>query len=82
MGYIDDSLLVADEKDDCIRVAVEKDDCIRNVNDTICLFEKVGFIIHDNKSIVVLIDSVKMVVTLSVDKIDNIIQECKVLLKK
>ena len=75
MGYIDDSLLVADEKDDSIR----------NVNDTKCFFEKVGFIIHDNKSIVVpvqklkflrfLIDSVKMVVTLPVDKIDNTIQE-------
>jgi hypothetical protein len=31
MGYIDDYLLVADEKDDSIR----------NVNDTKCLFEKV-----------------------------------------
>lgn len=82
MGYIDDSLLVADEKDDCIR----------NVNDTKCLFEKVGFIIHDKKSIVVpiqklkflgfLSDSVKMVETLPVDKIDSIVQECKVLLKK
>ena len=70
---------------------MKKDNCIRNVNDTKCLFEKVSFIIHEKKSIVVpvqklkflgfLIDSVKMVVTLPVDKIDNIIQECKVLLK-
>ena len=69
MDYIDDSLLVADEKDECVR----------NVNDTKQLFEMVGFIVHNKKSVFIpvqkikflgfIIDSVAMIVTLPSDKI-------------
>ena len=59
---------------------------------TLEFFEKVGFIIHDKKSIFepvqklqflgFIIDSIKMIVTLPQDKIDKISQACSLLLKK
>lgn len=82
MGYIDDSLLVADEKEECVR----------NVNDTKQLFEMLGFIIHNKKSVFIpaqkiqflgfIIDSIQMIVTLPEEKIVNLISECRKLYNK
>ena len=82
LGYIDDSLLIGDSEQDCCE----------NVFDTKWLFEKVGFIVHEKKSVFqpvqklkflgFLIDSVKMIVTLPQEKVDNIIFECTHLYKK
>jgi hypothetical protein len=41
LGYIDDSLLIGDSRKECLE----------NVNDTNWLFEKVGFIVHEKKSV-------------------------------
>ena len=76
MGYIDDSLLVGDTYQECTN----------NVLDTKCMFEKIGFIVHEKKSVFqpvqklkflgFLIDSVLMLVTLPQDKVNNIISVC------
>ena len=81
-GYIDDSLLIGDDKAECKR----------NVTDTQDLFEKVGFIVHQKKSIFepvqklqflgFLIDSIKMIVTLPEEKIKKVSEACLQLLKK
>ena len=77
LGYIDDSLLIGDTKQECHE----------NVQDTKELFEKVGFIVHQKKSVFIpvqklrflgfLIDSVNMIVTLPDEKVENVIIECK-----
>ena len=82
VGYIDDSLLIGDSRKECLE----------NVNDTNWLFEKVGFIVHEKKSVFeptqklkflgFIIDSVNMIATLRQEKVDNVILECKSLYKK
>jgi hypothetical protein len=82
LGYIDDSLLIGDSRKECLE----------NVNDTNWLFEKVGFIVHEKKSVFeptqklkflgFIIDSVNMIATLRQEKVDNVILECKSLYKK
>lgn len=74
IGYIDDSLLIGDTLDEC------KD----NVEKTVSLVTKLGFLVNDNKSVFTPrkqirflgfdIDSEKMIVTLPVEK-QNIIAE-------
>ena len=80
-GYIDDSILMGDTN--C--------DCKQNVEDTVQLMEKVGFMIHPDKSVLIPctkiaflgndIDSVKMIVTLPESKMKNLVSECKMLFK-
>ena len=75
-GYIDDSLLLADTYSEC-------ED---NVSDTVDLMTKVGFMIHEKKSVFKPtrqitflgnnIDSEKMIVTLPEEKVVKIVQEC------
>ena len=82
VAYIDDSLLIAD-------TATE---CRANVTATITLMEKLGFIVHDKKSVVVpsqeitflgnIINSNTMTVHLSPDRITNIFQACKTMATK
>jgi len=82
MGYIDDSLLIGDTFDECIN----------NVNDTVSLIEKLGFIVHKDKSIFkpvkiiqflgFWIDSEKMMVYLTNEKMQTISKECKNLMLK
>ena len=76
LSYIDDSLLIGDTKQECEE----------NVEDTLKLFEKVGFIVHEKKSVFkpvqklrflgFLIDSVNMIVTLPDEKVESVISEC------
>lgn len=82
LGYIDDSLLIGDDKLELQR----------NVSDARNLFEKVGFIINHKKSMFepvqklqflgFIIDLVKMIVTLPEDKINKVSQACLLLVKK
>lgn len=75
-GYIDDSLLMGDTYSECSN----------NVTDTVHLMRDVGFMIHEEKSVLVParkitflgndIDSEKMVVTLPESKVDKIVQAC------
>ena len=81
-GYIDDSLLMGD-------TYVE---CEENVCDTVNLMSQLGFIIHEEKSVLIPtknitylgnnIDSEEMVVTLPSEKVCKIVQECRELHKK
>lgn len=81
-GFIDDSLLVSDTESDCYR----------NIDDTVGLMTKVGFMIHPNKSVMVPtkkitflgndIDSEQMIVTLPSEKIKSIVQECSNIFRK
>ena len=81
-GYIDDSLLLEETFSEC-----EK-----NVEDTVNLMTNVGFIIHEKKSILIPtkkitflgndIDSEKMIVTLPLSKVENIVEACADLYKK
>ena len=81
-GFIDDSLLVGDTYDEC-KV---------NVADSVYLMNELGFIIHEKKSIFIptktitflgnTIHSSDMTVTLPVDKVHLIVQECMSLRKK
>ena len=75
-GFIDDSILIED-------TALE---CERNIHDTVNLMTDVGFIVHENKSVLVptqkitflgnVIDSTTMTVTLPVDKVLKVSQAC------
>ena len=75
-GFIDDSIILAHTMQDCER----------NVKDTVRLITDVGFITHEQKSVLVptqqiiflgnLIDSVSMTVTLPKEKVANIVQAC------
>ena len=81
-GYIDDSLLVADTFEACSK----------NINDTVDLMTKLGFIIHEIKSVLVpttkimflgnWIDSVAMIVYLPTEKVFTIVNECRKLASK
>ena len=75
-GYIDDSLLMGDTIPECKQ----------NVQDTVSLMSDVGFIIHNEKSVLVPtqnitflgnnIDSVRMIVYLPTEKVSRIVQAC------
>ena len=75
-GYIDDSLLVADTEEQCYE----------NIKDTVHVMEGVGFIIHQNKSVLVptqdigflgnRINSKQMIVYLPEEKKQHIKEEC------
>jgi len=81
-GYIDDSLLMGDSFEGCEN----------NVTDTVELMENVGFMIHPDKSVLVPtkkitflgnnIDSENMTVTLPVEKVHRMVQECEVLYRR
>jgi hypothetical protein len=81
-GYIDDSLLMGDSKIECQN----------NVSDTVSLIESVGFIIHENKSVLIpvqkivflgnYIDSKKMIVSLTESRRETILLECKSLMNR
>ena len=81
-GYIDDSLLVPDTFEACLK----------NINDTVDLMTKLGFIIHEIKSVLVpttkimflgnWIDSVAMIVYLPTEKVSTIVNECRKLASK
>ncbi|CAG2210062.1 unnamed protein product [Mytilus edulis] len=68
VGYIDDSLLLGETIEECNK----------NVNDTIELMSKLGFVIHEDKSVFQpskqiiflgnIIDSENMIITLTADK--------------
>ena len=80
-GYIDDSYLKGDTYAECHK----------NVNDTIMLFTKLGFHIHPNKSVFIpsqkitflgfVLDSIAMTVTLTGEKVQQILSVCAMLLK-
>lgn len=69
-----------------------EEDCQNNVTDTVSLMTDLGFIIHEKKSVLVPtrtitflgnnIDSEKMLVTLPVEKVCLIVQECRELYKR
>lgn len=77
VGYIDDSLLVGDTFEECKQ----------NVHDTVKLVTDLGFIVHEDKSVFVpskklqflgfLIDTEKMIVTLTQEKKDRLVEECQ-----
>jgi len=81
-AYIDDSCLVAESFDKCTD----------NVNHTIELLDKLGFTLHPEKSCLVptqvlvylgfVLNTIRMVVSLTSEKRDKIINKCKLLLKK
>ena len=81
-SYIDDSLLLSD-------TFLE---CLKNINDTLSLMQKIGFIIHEKKSILTPvqnivflgnhIDSVKMIVYLTDERKEAIYLACKSLKNK
>lgn len=82
MGYIDDSLLIGDTFEECSK----------NVKDTVHLLQKLGFIVHNDKSIFCptkkiqflgfIIDSEKMLVYLTKEKMDTISQESRKLMTR
>lgn len=82
VGYIDDSLLLADSLTECEQ----------NVQETVDLMTKLGFMVHTEKSVFKptklimflgnMIDSEKMIVYLTDDKKDRIIEECSILIRK
>ena len=82
IGYIDDSLLIGDT------IA----ECSLNIQDTVKLVSDLGFIVHEKKSVLIptkkiqflgfLIDSEKMIVTLTLDKKEMIHEESQKLLSK
>ena len=82
VGYIDDSLLLGETIEECNK----------NVNDTIELMSKLGFVIHEDKSVFQpskqiiflgnIIDSENMIITLTADKKQNLVKECKWLLQR
>lgn len=80
MGYIDDSFVVADTVEECLDA----------VNDMILQFEKLGFVINKEKSILTPVhsleflgyklDSKSMTVSLPSDKAERIVQMCRKLI--
>ena len=64
-GYLDDSLLIS----------ASAEECAQNVRDTICVFDKLGFVVHPTKSVLspvqvitylgFIIDSVRMTIALT-----------------
>lgn len=82
IGYLDDSLLVGDTFEECKQ----------NVQDTVKLVTDLGFIVHEDKSVFVpskklqflgfLIDTEKIIVTLTQEKKDRLVEECQKLISK
>lgn len=82
VAYIDDSLLLADSYLECSK----------NVSDTVMLLKQLGFFVHDKKSVFIpskrivflgnIIDSVEMTVTLPIEKIKRIKEECLFMQKR
>ena len=82
MGYIDDSLLIGDTFEECTK----------NVHDTVQLLETLGFLVHRDKSVFepsknihflgFIIDSEKMIVYLTEEKMKTISQESRKLMLK
>ena len=81
-GYIDDSLCLGDSYKECEA----------NVKDTVCLMTDLGFMLHEKKSVLIpsqtitflgfVMDSVQMVVTLPIKKVEKIVQACSELYKQ
>lgn len=81
-GFIDDSILMGDTSQECSS----------NVNTTTSLMTTVGFIINDDKSVLTpctkltylgnIIDSMNMIVTLTIERQEKIRKTCKELLGK
>lgn len=77
VAYIDDSILVA----------ATYSKCLQNINETVILVDRVGFTIHPRKSVLVptqiieflgfVLNSILMTVTLTRDKADSLIYDCK-----
>lgn len=82
VGYIDDSFLLGDTFQDCVL----------NVQDTEHLFSKLGFVVHDQKSVRTpsqeivflgfVLNSVTMTVKLTHDKCQKVTHACSSLLQK
>ena len=78
--------------DDLLNIGESYRDCLSNIIDTVLLFDKLGFVIHPKKShltptktIVFLgfiIDSVSMTVSLTEEKREKILKNCKLLLQQ
>ena len=81
-SFLDDSLLVADNKESCME----------NVSDTVALFRKLGFIVYPHKSVFepttkiqylgAFIDSINMKVELTQERKSSIKTSCLSLLNK
>jgi len=73
--------------DDCCLLGSTLDECQKNVQDTIHLFQSLGFVIHADKSVLTpckklkylgfWLDSEKMTVTLTTEKIAKVKNSCK-----
>ena len=82
MGYIDDSYLQV----------VTRDECRHNIVSTATLFTELGFYIHPNKSIFMptqtltilgfILDSVKMTISPTPEKVEEIVKACCQMVKK
>jgi len=80
--YLDDSFLIAETYKDCVD----------NVRDTMALFQKLGFVVHDEKSLLVpaqkiehlgfVFDSINMTVQVNKDKIAKLQNWAKSVLNK
>ena len=82
MGYIDDSYLQGDTRDECR--------C--NIVSTTTLFTELGFYIHPNKSVFMptqtltflgfILDSVKMTISPTSEKVEKIVKACRQMVQK
>ena len=82
MGYIDDSYFQGDTRDECKL----------NIVSTVNLFTKLGFYTHPNKSVFLpiqtltflgfILDSVKMTISPTPEKIDKIVKACRKMVQK
>lgn len=82
VGYIDDSLLISDTFEECVK----------NISDSRCLIERLGLVINEEKSVCTpsncitflgnVIDSGKMIVTLTQSRADTILEESSKVWKK
>jgi hypothetical protein len=78
--------------DDCYLQGDTYDDCLRNVNETVNLFESLGFTVHKKKSVLTpcrrvkylgfWLDSENMTVSLPEEKADHIMRVCTALIRK
>ncbi|MES9882674.1 MAG: reverse transcriptase domain-containing protein [Sedimenticola sp.] len=75
--------------DDCLLKSDTREECLENVHETLDLVDNIGFTVHPRKSVVnpaqeivfvgFLINSVNMTVKLTVDKANEIIEQCRLL---
>jgi len=83
MGYIDDSYLQGDTRDECYRLTIIS---------TARLFTELGFYTHPNKSVFLptqiltflgfILDSIKMTISPTPEKIGKIVEACRQMVKK